>query len=292
MANTQRSDLILPSILAEDLMKGFAGKVVLASSGAILMRPGLQQGKPEDVGTTVTVPYFEDAGEAEILVENSAGSLEKVTMSSEQATVVRLFKGISVTRLAQMAKSTGRDIYDVAREKVQESFARAIDTLAYTRALARASAAAMEYDGTVGNVSTTAIVETLKLFGEDLDDDQLAVWAMNPKPYWDAATLADSTGRMLYTDTPGGRLTQLGGAPVRMTAKTALVTAGSPNTYKSLLTKRGAMCAWMNDTPRVDLVRDPTADVDLIVANLYAVIHAYGTLPGETHAGVAVMKTK
>ena len=31
---------------------------------------------------------------------------------------------------------------------------------------------------------------------------------MNPKPYWDAAQLADSTGCTLYTDVQGGRLSQ------------------------------------------------------------------------------------
>lgn len=150
----------------------------------------------------------------------------------------------------------------------------------------------MEYDGSAANVSTTAIVETLKLFGEELDDSQLAVWAMNPKPYWDAAQLADSTGRTLYTDVQGGRLSQIGGAPVRMTAKSDMVVAGSPNTYKNLLCKRGSMIAWINESPTIDVVRDATADVDMLVANLYAVIHAYGTMPGGTKPGVAVMKTR
>lgn len=291
MTATQRSDLILPDILAEDVMKGFAGKVVLAQSGAILLRPGLQAG-PTEINNTVTVPYFEDGGEAQQLGEDGAIALEKLAQTSEQSTVVRFGKGFHMTRLAQMAKSTGRDVYDVAREKIQEAFARGIDTLAYTRALARASSGSMEYDGTAANISTTAIVETLKLFGEELDDDMLAVWAVNPKPYWDAAQLADSTGRPLYTNIQGGRLTQLGGAPVRMTAKSSLVVAGSPTTYKSLLAKRGALVAWMNDVPRLDVVRDPTADVDMLVANMYAVVHAYGTMPGGTKPGVAVLKSR
>lgn len=290
MATTQRSDLILPSILAEDVLKGFAGKLVLASSGALVMNPGLQAG-PENVGNTVTVPYFEDGGEAQQIAENGAISLEKVTQSSETSTVVRFGKGFSMTALSRMAKAQGLDIYDVAREMIQLAFARAIDTLCYTRALARASGS-MEYDGSAATVSTTAIVETLKLFGEELDDSQLAVWAMNPKPYWDAAQLADSTGRTLYTDVQGGRLSQIGGAPVRMTAKSDMVVAGSPNTYKNLLCKRGSMIAWINESPTIDVVRDATADVDMLVANLYAVIHAYGTMPGGTKPGVAVMKTR
>lgn len=291
MATTYRSDLILPSVLAEDVLKGFAGRVVLANSGAIVMHPGLQAG-PEQVGNTVTVPYFEDGGEAQVLGEAASGTLDKVTQSSETSEVVRLFKGFSMTALARMAKATGRDIYDVAREQLQMAFGRALDTLAYTRALARAAAASMEYDGTAANISTTAVVETLKLFGEELDDSQLAVWALNPKPFWDAATLADSTGRTLYTDVQGGRLTQLGGAPVKMTSKAAMVVAGSPTTYKSPLVKKGALCAWFSDTPKIDIERDPTADVDMLIGNMYLVLHCYGVMPGGTRPGVAVLKSR
>lgn len=291
MSTTVRSDLILPDLLAQDVMKGFSGKLALANSGAILVNTGLQAGV-EQVANTVTVPYFEDGGEAQVITESTAGALEKITQSSETATVVRLFKGFSMTALARMAKSSGRDIYEVAQEMIQNAFVRAFDTLAVQRATARATAASMEYDGTAGKITPTAIVETLKLFGEDLDDSQLATWALNPAVYWDAAQIADSTGRTLYTDVQGGRLTQIGGAPVRMTAKSDLVVAGSPTTYKSLLAKKGSIVAWYNETPKIDIERDASADVDMLMANLYAVVHAYSVMPGGTHAGVAVLKSR
>jgi hypothetical protein len=132
-----------------------------------------------------------------------------------------------------VAKATGRDINEVAADMVASGCARALETVAIQRALARAVSGSMVYDGTAGNINPDAIVETLKLFGEELDDSQLAVWAMNAKPYWDAAKISDSTGRALYTDVVGGRLRELGGAPVRMTAKSDLVVAGSPTTYKN-----------------------------------------------------------
>lgn len=292
MTTTQRSDLVLPDILAEEVMKGFTGKLLLNGTGAVVLQPGLQAG-PEEVGNTVTVPYFDDIGEAEEVGEGQAGTLDKLTQSSETATVVRLFKGISMTRLARIAKATGRDIYEVAAEKILESFVRKIDSLALARALSRASSSSMEYDGTAANVSTTAIVETLKLFGEDLDDDNgLAIWGMTPKVYWDAATLADSTGRALFVPAQGERLARVGGVQVRMTAKDDMTVAGSPTTYKAPLIKVGAIAAWITEQPRIDIERDPTADVDMIMANMYAVVHAYSTMPGSTRCGVAVMKTR
>lgn len=292
MPITQRSDLILPDILAEEVMKGFTGNLLMSGTGAIVMNPGLQA-TVEDVGNTVTVPYFEDIGEAEEVPEGAAGTLDKLTQSSETATVVRLFKGISMTRLARIAKSSGRDIYEVASEMIRMAFVRKIDSIALARALARAAAGSMEYDGTGAAVSTTAIVETLKLFGEDLDNDSaLAVWGMNPTVYWGAASLADTTGRTLFTPAQGERLARVGGVQVRMTGKEDMVVAGTPTTYKSPLIKQGAIAAWTTDMPVIDIERDPTADVDMIIANMYAVVHAYSVMPGSTRPGVAVMKTR
>ena len=77
-----------------------------------------------------------------------------------------------------------------------------------------------------------------------------------------------------------------------MTAKTDMVVAGSPATYKSPLVKRGAIAVWVNENLRIDVDRDPTADVDMVMANMYCVVHAYTTMPNSTHAGVAVMKTR
>lgn len=289
--STTRSDLVIPEIIAEEVMKGFSGKLALAGSGAVIVNPTLANGA-QQVNNTITVPSVEDGGEAQVLTESAAGDLEKITMSSETATVVRLFKAFSITQLAARAKMLGRDINEIAAEMLATAFARSLDTLALQRALARASTASMEYDGSGATISTTGIVETLKLFGEELDDRSLAIWAINPKPYWDAAQLADSTGRTLYTDVQGGRLTQLGGAPVRMTAKSDMVVAGSPTTYKSLLAKRGAILAWVDPSPRIDVERDPLADVDMVIGNLYCVVHAYSVMPGGTKAGVAVLKTR
>lgn len=291
MATTFRSDLFIPEIIAEEVVKGFSGKLVMAASGAILVNPSLDRGAGE-VGNTITVPYVNDGGEAQVLTENAAGSLEKLSMSTDTSAVVRFFKGFSMTHLAQSAKSSGRDLNEIAAEQLQGAFARALDTLAMQRALAAATAGSMEHDGTAGLINPSVIVETLKLFGEELDDSMLALWAMNPKTYWDAAQITDSTGRALYTDVVGGRLSQIGGAPVRMTAKSDLVVAGSPTTYKSLLAKRGSILAWINPSVKVDIERDPTADVDMVIGNMYAVVHAYTVMPGGTRPGVAVLKTR
>ena len=61
-----------------------------------------------------------------------------------------------------------------------------------------------------------------------------------------------ATGRTLYTDVQGGRLTQLGGAPVRMTAKSDLVVAGSPT----------ASSCWEPGFSRSDTDAAPTIGIE------------------------------
>ena len=38
--------------------------------------------------------------------------------------------------------------------------------------------------------------------------------------------------------------------------------------------------------------RDPLADVDMVIGNMYGVVHAYSVMPGGTKAGVAVLKSR
>lgn len=287
MTTTLTSDLILPEVLAPEIMKGFAGRLFMASSGALTVVPGLIAGRNE-VGNAISVPIIEDSGEAEEVAQGAAGTPTKITMSSETGTVVRLYKGISMATLARNAKMYGRDIYDVAQEQIALAFARKMERIAIARGLARAASSSMVYDGSGVNFSTTHVIETLKKFGEELDDNLLACWAMNPTPYWTAATLEDSTGRTLYTDVQGGKLTNLGGAPVKMTSQTEMV---SGSVYSSPLFKKGAVVAWTNEMPRIDVVRDADADVDMLKANLYCVVHCYSIQPGGTKPGVAVAKS-
>ena len=57
MATTQRN-LFIPEVIAEEVMKGFSGKLVLTGSGAIVVNPTLERGAGE-VGNTVTVDVAE-----------------------------------------------------------------------------------------------------------------------------------------------------------------------------------------------------------------------------------------
>ena len=110
MSTTQRSDLVLPSILAEEFSKGIAGMEVLNGSGVFTVNPGLQAGINE-VGNNVTVPYFESIGKAQSVPAGGALTPKKLTMSSETATVLHIGDAVSVAGWAKKAKQTGRALY-------------------------------------------------------------------------------------------------------------------------------------------------------------------------------------
>lgn len=293
MSTTQRSDLILPSILAEEISKGIAGMEVWGGSGVFTVNPGLQAGK-DDVGNDRTVPYFESIGKAQEVPAGGALTPKKLSMSSETGTVKHIGDAVSVSGWAQRAKGTGRSVYDVAREQILAGVRAKIEDYMADALVARAVAAGMVYDGSAAIMSVTDIVELQKLFGDELmSGGGLAQWVFNSKPYWDAATLADSTGRPLFTMQPGEQMSRLGGAPVRMSDRSSLVIPStSPQQYYNLAAKRAAGAVWFSADVGIESDRDSLADNDLLIYHLYLVVHAYGTMPGGTKCGVAAAKTR
>lgn len=293
MASTQRSDLIYPEVLAEEVQKGIAsGLPVLAGSRAVVMNPGLQNGRGR-VGSDIRVPYFNSIGKAQEIAEGGALTPKKLEQSSESGTVVHLGDAISINALAEAVRASGKDIYQVAREMLLSGLTAKIDDILVARAAARAVAASMVYDGSGANVSATAIVGTMKKFGDELMRPAPALWLMTSGVTWDVAQLADSTGRPLYTANAGTAPAQINNIPIAMSDKADLNVSGtSPQQYYSLLVKESALAAWLDgEGISIEIDRDSLADDTLLVYHVYGVFHAYGTMAGGTKAGVAAMKT-
>ena len=91
----------------------------------------------------------------------------------------------------------------------------------------------------------------------------------------------------------GAPFLTLNGVQTRMSDKSnLLVSSTSPQQYYSLLCKRGAVAAWINENVTIEMERDSLADADIMVVNAYAVVHAYGVMAEGTKPGVAAMKTR
>ena len=72
MATTQRSDLIYPTILQEEVIKGIAGVQVFNGSRAVVINPTLQGGADAFRNRrSVTVPYFNSIGKAQEIPEGA-----------------------------------------------------------------------------------------------------------------------------------------------------------------------------------------------------------------------------
>jgi hypothetical protein len=292
MSVTQRSDLILPDVLAEEFSKGIAGMEVFNGSGVFTVNPGLQAGIRE-VGNDITVPYFESIGKAHQIAAGAALTPKKLEMSDETGTVIHIGDAVSISGWAQRAKATGRSLYDVAREQLVAGFHAKLEDLMVDSLIACAVAESMVYDGSAANFSITDIVETQKLFADELAArGGIRMWAMQSKPYWDAAQLADSTGRPLLTAVAGEELMRVGGKPVMMSDRdTLLVDGTSPQQYYSVAAKANAGAVWYNGNITIEGDRDALADNDLLIYHVYLVVHTYVTMPGGTKPGVAAAKS-
>lgn len=293
MSTTQRSDLIVPDVLAEELSKGIAGMEVFNGSGVFTVNPGLQAG-PRQVGNDITVPFFESIGKAQQVPAGGALSPKKLSMTSETGTVVHIGDAVSISGWAARAKATGRSIYDVARDQLMMGFRAKVEDLMVDALVARAVAGSMVYDGSAGNFDVPAIVGLQKKFGDELaSGGGLALWAMQSKPYWDAAQLADSTGRPLLTANAGEELMRLGGKQVAMSDRPSLLVASSsPQQYYTVAAKRGAGAIWYSENVVIEGDRDVLADDDLLVYHVYLVVHSYSVMAGGTKPGVAAAKTR
>lgn len=293
MSTTQRSDLVLPSILAEEFSKGIAGMEVLNGSGVFTVNPGLQAGSTE-VGNNVTVPYFESIGKAQSVPAGGALTPKKLTMSSETATVLHVGDAVSVNGWARKAKQTGRDPYEVAVEQLLAGFQAKLEDVMIDSLVARAVAASMIYDGSAAIVSSTCLAEGQKVFGDELmSNGGIRLWVMNSKPYWDLATLADSTGRPLMVQVPGEELQRLGGKPVMLSDRSGyLVSGSSPQAYYTIGAKQNAGAVWFNGDVSIEMDKDILADDVVMAYHVYLVVHTYSVMPGGTKAGVGGFKSR
>lgn len=291
MSSTQRSNLIFPAVLAEEIQKGIAGVNVFSRSKAVVINPSLQNGRAR-VGANITVPYFESIGKAQMIPEGGAITPKRLVMSGESGEVVHLGDAVSINALAEAVRVGGADIYQQARDMILAGIAAKAEDIITQRLAARAVAASMVYDGSADNVTPTAIVGAMKKFGDELTFPAAALWLMNSSVMWDIAQLTDSTGKPLYTQGAGQAPSSINNIPIAPSDKSDLSLGTTPATYYSLLVKEGAVAMWVDPDISVEIDRDSLADDTLLVYHMYCVIHAYGTMAGRTMAGVAGMKTR
>lgn len=292
MASTQRSNLVYPTVLQDEIVKGIAGVPVFEGSKAIIINPSLQNGRSlGQVGADIVVPYFTSIGKAAIIPVGGAIVPQAMGQSSETGVVIHLGQAVSINTLAAAA-SQGRDIYQVAREMLLMGLGAKLEDIIIQRLVTRVVAASMVYDGSAANVTATAITGTMQKFGDELSKPRPALFVGHSKVVWDISTLADSTGRPLYTQNVSSPVGSINGVPLAMSDKDDMLLGTSPETYYTFCVKEGGVAVWMDQNVTVEEDRDSLADDTLLILHAYCVVHAYGTMAGATKAGCAAMKTR
>lgn len=289
MATTTRPDLIVPEILTEAIQAAFAGMPILLGSGAASISatlPGSVRG-----GDTIKVPYFNTLGEMEdIANEGDALTPEKISMTSETATVMHSGKAVELTYWSQLAAEYADPYAEVARQ-FREITERRVD-----KALMDAAFASLPSDyihdvynsGTPVKLGYDRIVDARLKWGDE--QDGIVLLGTHSKVYGDLLKEKDGESKPLMTFANDAQIARAAGIPVKVSDKNA-VSSDSPPKYTSIVAKRGALAFWYQGAPRVRVGFDPLADTDVIAIHMYFVAYRYKRIQGGSKPGIVKIIT-
>ena len=285
MPTTQRSNLIIPEILADAVAGAWPDRIALYGSNAVVESSTLPEANRG--GSTVRVPYFGSIGEFDDVAEGAPLVPAPLTMTSETATVQRAGKAVEITAWAQMAAMYA-DPYAEAARQIVEGARRKFDS-ALVAAAGATGSGQEEVDRSTTTITYNAVVDALQAFGDQGQD--VAAVVVHSKVLGDLRKVADTVGRPLFTDAQQDGLPRVLGLPLIVSDR-APVISGTPTKYVSLLIKRGALALWYNRVPTVETDRDILADTNILSTNIYYVAHRYSRLPGSSKPGVVRLITQ
>jgi hypothetical protein len=279
MPVTTRSNLFIPEVLADAVRGAWPDRIALLGTDAVVESSTLPDAARG--GDTVKVPYFGILGDFDDVAEGAALTPATLSMSSEQASVVRSGKAFEITNWAQFA-ALYADPYAEATRQVLEGARRRFDAALVTAANNTSYGGTNTVDvsgGTPGTISYDAIVDALAKFGDASPD--VAAVVMHSKVFFDAMKLKDNNGQPLFVaPTQGGRPSILG-LPIILSDR-APVISGTPTKYVTTFVRRGALALWYNGAPSVKSDEDVLADTTIAAVHIYYVAHRYSRLPGDT----------
>lgn len=296
---TKRSDLIYVDQLQEAITAAIAGRVALNGTGVAVMSMTLPPIGPSNSklkgGDTIRVPYFDFVGELDDVTEGNGLLPQKITETSETATVTHSGKAGEITNWAQLTAQFSDPYAELGRQ-FSEAWIRRIDKGLIDKAVTTTLVNDLSSNaGAAGLISLDAIFDSAQLWKDEQpegNDGTLIV--MHSKVYGDARKLKTSMGTPLFTDpTVDFPLPRMAGIPVKVSDRMPVSGSGANSAvYTSLLCKRAAMAAWVNGTPEIKSDEDILADSDITAIHTYWVTHLYKRPSNGTVPGVVALKTK
>lgn len=186
---------------------------ILASQGAVVVNGTFEDGKPNKIGTQVTVPYFGTLGEFADNADGSSVTPSALLQTSETAVVARKSLAFEISRWAQGASPDDRDPYEEAADQILVSAERAMDA-AVIVAAETSPLVSDHYSATVPKYLDWDIVtDGRALFGDE--QDGIVGMIVHSRTESDLRKLRDSDGRPLLLDSQkDGELTRFCGVPL------------------------------------------------------------------------------
>lgn len=279
------SNFIIPELLADATKIALAKRPVLVNSSAIIRNPTLPT--TARGGSKIKIPYLGAVGEAENPAEGIALTPESPTPDSEEATVIRVGKAVTLTKWAEL-QAAFQDPYAALAEQLADRIVRnqeqkLVDAIT-------AAIAPMTYTvPSSGTIDYDAVVNAKKKFGDE--QDPIALMVMHSKVWFDILLSKDSTGRPLAVENvnaDGTVLRVFAGCPVAVTDFMPV----SSGTYTTALLKAGSCLLWEQAAPRMAEVEEPLKDQRVMAVNAYYVPARYKYMPGRSKGGVALIASK
>jgi N4-gp56 family major capsid protein len=259
MATTTKANMIIPAVWADMVAAEFTGRMVL---GQLATTDNTLVGKP---GDTVHFPKFATLTDATDLTEATAMTPEALTTTDSTATIKEVGKAVEISDTA-LVTAYGDPLAEIRRQ-LGVVVARKIDTdlktVAETTPNYSATAAAV--------ISWSNIVDGIAKFGDAWDPADMAGIVIHSKQHADLLKDASFITRDKLAEAATiatGVVGRVGGVDVYVSDRTTIVT-GTPNTYKALLVKRGALGLLYKRQPLVETDRDILKRTQVITTNVH-----------------------
>ena len=255
MAVTTTSNVIIPEVLAAMIAAEIPGQLALAGSDAVTVLDNLKGGP----GNTIKIPRWGTIGDFTEVAEGNAMPVVNIAATAATATVKKFARGVEVTDEALLAS------YDDPLKEVARQFARYAARAADRELITAAETSTLLHTAS-GTITLNDIVDAIGKWNDA--SVNISGLVVHSKVYRDLIKLSEFKTLTQKADSviEKGVVGMVYGVPIRVSDAITTV-AGSPNTYRNLLLKKGALGLWYQRNMNVETERDTIKRTTVITAD-------------------------
>lgn len=255
MPVTTTSNVIIPEVLAAMIAAEIPGQLALAGSDAVTVLDNLKGGP----GNTIKIPRWGTIGDFTEVAEGNAMPVVNIAATAATATVKKFARGVEVTDEALLAS------YDDPLKEVARQFARYAARAADRELITAAETSTLLHTAS-GTITLNDIVDAIGKWNDA--SVNISGLVVHSKVYRDLIKLSEFKTLTQKADSviEKGVVGLVYGVPIRVSDAITTV-AGSPNTYRNLLLKKGALGLWYQRNMNVETERDTIKRTTVITAD-------------------------